>query len=102
MVILFGLILYSQINNFSVTVMNGTGLPGFELVLSRGQNKVVNNLKFNPYFVGINARKPVFRGVANNTGADQPAHSCSLISAVVIRLLESIISRLATSENSLF
>ena len=29
---------------------------------------------------------------ANNKGADQPAHSCSLISAVLFRCLDSIIS----------
>ena len=34
----------------------------------------------------------------NNKGADQPAHLCSLISAFVIRLLGSFISRLATSK----
>ena len=39
---------------------------------------------------------------AKNTGADQPAHPRSLISAFVIRVLESIISRLATSEISNF
>ena len=38
----------------------------------------------------------------NNTGADQPAHPRSLISAVVIHLLESIISRLAASGISIF
>ena len=37
-------------------------------------------------------------GVANNTGADQPAHECSLISTFVIRFLESIIYNLATGE----
>ena len=34
-------------------------------------------------------------------GADQPAHLLSLISAWVIHLLESIISRLAKSEMSI-
>ena len=33
----------------------------------------------------------------NNTGADQPAYPRSLISAFVIRILERIISKLATS-----
>ena len=42
------------------------------------------------------------RGLANNTGADQPAHPCSLISAFVIRVLESTISKLAPSEISVF
>ena len=41
-------------------------------------------------------------GSANNKGADQPAHPRSLISALVIRFLESIISKLATGEISIF
>ena len=41
-------------------------------------------------------------GVANNTGADQPAHLRSLISAFVIRFLESIICKLAAGEVSIF
>ena len=39
---------------------------------------------------------------ANNNGADQPAHPRGLISAFVIRFLESIISKPATSEISSF
>ena len=35
---------------------------------------------------------------ANNKDADQPTHPCSLISTFVINILESIISRFATSE----
>ena len=52
--------------------------------------------------MGLNARKPVLRGFANNTGADQPAHSHSLISTFVIHVLESTISELATCEISFF
>ena len=37
-------------------------------------------------------------GVANKKGADQPAHPRSLISAFVFPFLDSIISKLATSE----
>ena len=50
--------------------------------------------------MGLDVRKPVFGGggVANNKGADQPVHTRSLISAYVFRLVESIISRLATNE----
>ena len=44
--------------------------------------------------MGLEARKPVFGGFANNTGADQPAHPRSLISTFVIRFLESIIVNL--------
>ena len=48
--------------------------------------------------MGLDARKPV----GNNEGADQPAHTCSLISAFVICLFEIMISRLASNENSTF
>ena len=58
--------------------------------------------------MGLDARNPVFdvcqqqkRRPAQKS-ADQPAHLCSLISAFVIRLLESFISRLATSKISIF
>ena len=47
--------------------------------------------------MGLSARKPV-----NNKGADQPAHLRSLFSAFDFCLLESIISRLSTSEISIF
>ena len=45
---------------------------------------------------------PQSSGVANNTSADQPAHPGRLISAYIIRFVESIISELATSEISSF
>ena len=51
---------------------------------------------------GPRREKPCFRGFANNQDADQPAHLRSLISALVIRFLESVISELATSEISFF
>ena len=51
---------------------------------------------------GPQRRKTCLRGCANNKGADQPAHPRSLISAFVIRFLESIISRLTWSEISFF
>ena len=43
-------------------------------------------------------RKPVF-AICNNKGADQPAHPRSLISAFVVRCLDSIILILATDES---
>ena len=46
--------------------------------------------------------KTCLRGSANNTGTDQPAHPCSLISAFVICFLESFICKLATGEISIF
>ena len=51
---------------------------------------------------GPRHEKTCLRGFANNTGADQPARPRSPISAFFIRLLESIISRLATIEISIF
>ena len=52
--------------------------------------------------LGLDAKKTCLRGFANNKGVDQPAHQRRLISAFVIRLLETIISKLATSEISFF
>ena len=51
---------------------------------------------------GPRREKTCLQGVANNKGADQSAHPHSLISPFVIRLWESIISRLATSEITIF
>ena len=51
--------------------------------------------------MGLNARKPVFKGLGKNKGADQPA-LFDPISTFVIPLLESITSRLDTSEISIF
>ena len=52
--------------------------------------------------MGLHARKPAFGGFGNNIDADQPAQSRRLINAFVIRFLESLISKLATSEISNF
>ena len=51
---------------------------------------------------GPRREKTGLRGVVNNTGADQPAHPCSLISDFVICFLESTICKLATGEISIF
>ena len=53
-----------------------------------------------PY--GPQRKKTCLWGFANNTGAEQPAHPGSLISAFVIRFLESVICKLATGEISIF
>ena len=50
---------------------------------------------------GPQHEKTCLWGFANNTGTDQPAHPCSLIRAIAICLLESIIARLATREISI-
>ena len=44
--------------------------------------------------------KNMFMPYANNKGADQPAHPGSLISAFVVRCLDSIIPLLAIAEIS--
>ena len=51
---------------------------------------------------GPRREKACLRRFANNKAAYQPAHPRSLISAFVIRLLERIISRLATGDISSF
>ena len=53
-------------------------------------------------YFGPRREKTCLRGFANNKGADQPAHPRSLISAFNIRLLENKLSRLDTSEFSIF
>ena len=58
--------------------------------------------EFNRYFInGPRREKTYLQGFANNKGTDQPVHLCSLISAFVIHLMETMISNLATSEISL-
>ena len=69
-----------------------------------------NSVSVRPnYFVFTNEnnngpcrKKTCLRGFAKNTGADQPAHPRSLISAFFIRFLESIVCKLATGEISIF
>ena len=51
---------------------------------------------------GPRREKTCLRVFTNNTGADQTAHPRSLISAFVIRFLDSIICNLATGEFSIF
>ena len=51
---------------------------------------------------GPRREKTCLQRFANNKGADQPVHPHSLISALVIRCLETIISKLATSEIAIF
>ena len=57
---------------------------------------------FLPPFLTITYRPRCEISFANKKGADQPAHPHSLISAFVMRLLESIIYKLDTSEISIY
>ena len=61
-----------------------------------------NQFGITTHNLGLNMRKPVYSGYANNKGADQPGHPHSLISAFVICFLESIVPKLATGEISIF
>ena len=65
-----------------------------------GDHKAARNRQYSNN--GPQREKTCLRGFANNTGAYQPAHPRSLISAFVIRVLESIICKLATYEISIF
>ena len=49
---------------------------------------------------GPRCEKTYLQRFANNKGPDEPVHSRSLISAFVIRLMESIISKFAASKFS--
>ena len=65
--------------------------------------KLVLWYMYQPHpYLGLDASKTCLRGFANNTGADQPAHPRSLISAFVNHFLESIIYKLATGKISNF
>ena len=54
------------------------------------------------YSFGPRREKTGLRWFAKSKGVDQPAHPRSLISAFVIRLLKSMISKLASNELSVF
>ena len=54
------------------------------------------------HLYGPRREKTCLRGIANNKSADQPAHPRRLISAFFSFVLESIVSKLATSEISIF
>ena len=53
-------------------------------------------------YIRASVQENLSLGVANNRGANQPAHTRSLISTFVVRLTERLMSRHSTSENSMF
>ena len=59
-------------------------------------------LQHHVLIIGPQREKTCLLGFANNTGADQPAHPRSLISAFVIRFLGSDICKLPTGDFSIF
>ena len=65
--------------------------------------KVYSDFEENNFMIiWTSSRENLSSGYANNKGADQPAHPRSLVSTFAIRFLESTISKLATSEISIF
>ena len=68
---------------------------------SIGYNKMLKVLEIGVISFGPGREKTCLRKFVNK-GADQPVHQRSLICAFIIRLMESIISRLATSKISIF
>ena len=57
-------------------------------------------LQYTQHYYIITSWENLFMPYANNRGADQPAHLCSLISTFVVRCLDSIISLVSISEIS--
>ena len=70
----------------------------FTVISSEKEETLVNNKQL----FGPRRHKTCLRGFVNNTGADQPAHARSLISAFVIRFLENITCKLAIGEIPIF
>ena len=71
-----------------------------KVALHKNQDDQKFECKIRPLF-GPRREKACLQGFANNTGTDQPAHPCRLISAFSIRLLESIIPKLTSSKISI-
>ena len=59
-------------------------------------NTLVSDIKCLLDHNGPQREKTCPRGLENNKGADQPEHPRRLISAFIIRFMESIISNFAT------
>ena len=72
------------------------------IVLPNSGKNVYNFLQHSQVPFGPRREKICLRGFGNNTGADQPAHPRSLISAFVFRFLESIICKFGAYEISIF
>ena len=77
-----------------ILVAHNTGSCGSHSILPVD---IINLFKYGP-----RREKTCLPGFVNNKGTDQPVHPRSLISTFVIRLLDNIISKLATSEIPIF
>ena len=90
---------YSMILQLISTWKNETSL---KLINNEERKKKVGPIYPRAYvIIWASSRENLSSGCANNKGADQPAHPRSLISALLVRCLESIVSRLAKSEISI-
>ena len=100
-------------NAFSFHVRNcvmgttpvNTNCPHVTFWLYKKVDEIASSVELNKNCsvgYGQQPEKNCLRDVANNTGADQPAHPCSLISGFVIRISKSTICKLATGEISIF
>ena len=77
------------------------------LITQQSQDELYRVLQENLCLEKVNyiwatMRESLSSGFVNIRGVDQPAHPQSLISAFVIRFLESLISKLATSDIPIF
>ena len=78
---------------------------GFAIIWHTAENDLFQIIQTSSMLNGLRREKICLRRFANSKGTDQPAHQRRLISAFVICVvvfLESIISKLATSEFSIF
>ena len=69
-----------------------------EIRTSKRHFKILHESRFTPSGVRRYEPRHEITHIANNKGADQPAHLRSLISAFVVRCLGSIIHLLAIAE----
>ena len=72
--------------------MNNVAVHHEKTQISLGFSYPLSTQRMNRIITWAPTREKLTSVFANNTGADQPAHSHSLISNSVIRLLESTIS----------
>ena len=99
-----------ELNRILFTAIESSlvGTSGKDIINKLYHGKLANKVRLHELYTvcqvvyGPQHKKTCLRGFANNTGADQPAHPRSLISAFMISILESTIPKLATSEISFF
>ena len=77
----------------------------FETVIKKTKNKrsvliVYAFLRETGYIHEPGHEKMCLMSYANNKGADQPVHPCSLISAFVVRCLDSVMSLVSVTKIS--